>query len=96
MAGCRFHADGGMDLLNGQREGHGSSPEEAALQEAEGFTAEEIAWMRRLGWTPEPASSSDAGMMQCAPLNEFKQPLTHGHAFSCGRGLCWRHCHCAI
>ena len=50
-----------MPVLNGQQEGLGSRPDVAALQEAEGFTAEEIAWMRRMGWEPEPASSSDAG-----------------------------------
>ena len=59
----RFHDKAAA--LKGQCEAHGSTPEEAALLDMLGMTVEELAFMRRLGWTPKPASSMEAGGQSC-------------------------------
>ncbi|KAK9866497.1 hypothetical protein WJX84_003893 [Apatococcus fuscideae] len=68
-----FHAQIGSAAMDRQQEGHGSSLDDAEVLKMLDMTAEDLAFMRRLGWTPEPASSEEAGGLTDEEIQAFRE-----------------------
>ena len=87
MAGGSFHAQNGAAAMNRQQEGHSSSLEDAEVLKMLDMTAEDLAFMRRLGWTPESASCDEAGACHNTKLRAL-QCLLH-IVILLDAGQCW-------